>query len=105
MNGEPDLMTMMNEAAMEAKDDFVAVVREMKANTVNRPLIGKKLSGKEATAKYRDFRADPLVIGAEYDRVAAQYQLGEDKPIPRRVIDYLLRGEKWVEAEDKEEGE
>lgn len=105
MNGEPDLMTMMNEAAIEAKDDYVTLVRDMKANTVNRPLIGKKLTSKEATAQYRAFREDPFAIGSEYDRVAAQYQLPKDKPIPRRVIDHLLRGEKWIEAADKEEGE
>ena len=89
---------MLTEAAASVKNDMQDMIRETKANVVNRPLVGKKLSPAEQHQQYEQFREDSALIEAEWDRLTEKYGS------PRRLIDYAKAGErKWRERQEIED--
>ena len=83
---------ILNEAGASVKNDMQDMIRDMKSNVVNRPLVGKKLTPTEQHQQYEQFREDSALIEAEWDRLTEKYGS------PRRLIDYAKAGErKWRE--------
>ena len=83
---------MLTEAAASVREDMQDMIRDMKSNVVNRPLVGKKLTPDEQHQQYERFRGDTALIEAEWDRLTEKYGS------PRRLIDYAKAGErKWRE--------
>ena len=103
MVNEPDLMAMGQQAMEEARDSAVEAGRSIKAQLVNRPAFGRKLSRQERLAQHQAFVSNPVLVDARFDELSARFNLPEDKPIPRRLVDYLLLAHKELteEAEDE----
>ncbi len=99
MASEPDLMAMGQEAMEEARDSAVEAGRSIKAQLVNRPAFGRKLSRQERLDRHRAFVSDPIQIEARLDELSARFNLPEDKPIPRRLVDYLLLAQREMTEE------
>ncbi len=102
MTSEPDLMAMGQQATEDARDSAVEAARSIKSQLVNRPAFGRQLTRQERLERHRAFVTDPVQIDARYDQLTAQFNLPEDKPIPRRLVDYLLLAQRELtkEAED-----
>ena len=101
MVNEPDLMAMGQQAMEEARDSAVEAGRSIKAQLVNRPAFGRKLSRQERLAQHRAFVSNPVLVEARFDELSARFNL-EKSMIPRRLVDYLLLAHKELteEAED-----
>ena len=46
--------------------------------------------------------SDEFQIDARYDELTARFKLPEDKPIPRRLVDYLLLAQRELTKEAKD---
>ena len=84
----------MRDVASLFKEDYKEIVREQKLDLVDRPLIGEKRSAKEQAMRYDVFRSDPLLIASEATYLTKRFKLTKDHPVPRRLVDYMLRGER-----------
>ena len=82
----------MRDVASLFKEDYKEIVREQKLDLVNRPLLGEKRSAKEQEQRYDGFRSDPLLIASETTFLGKRFKLTKEHPVPRRLVDYLLRG-------------
>lgn len=102
MTNEPDLMQLGQDAMDEARELAVEQVREMKATVVNRPAFGRKKTRQERLDAHRGFLQNPLAAAAQYDELAARFQLPEDKPVPRRLITYALFAARELGEEDED---
>ena len=102
VNEPPDLMAMGQEAMEDARDGAVEAARSIRAQLVNRPAFGRKLSRQERLDRHRSFVSDEFQIDARYDELTARFKLPEDKPIPRRLVDYLLLAQKELTKEAKD---
>ncbi len=76
------------------KDDYKEIRRDQRLDLVDRPLQGKKRSRREQELRYEVFRTDPLLIASEVQFLTQRFSLTKDKPVPRRLIDHFLRGER-----------
>ena len=94
MTDNVDPLEIVQEALKEAGQRYVETVRTMKSDVIMRPAVGPKLTRQERLNQYVTVRNDPAQVGGMFDELAAKYKLPEDKPIPRRLVDYLLRNEK-----------
>lgn len=84
----------LREVAGVFKEDYKEIVREQKLDLVDRPLQGEKRSGREQQLRYEVFRSDPLLIASEVAFLTERFGLTKEKPVPRRLVDFLLRGER-----------
>ena len=84
----------MRDVASLFKEDYKEIVREQKLDLVDRPLLGERRSVKEQEMRYDVFRSDPLLIASEAMFLGKRFKLTKDRPVSRRLVDYLLRGER-----------
>ena len=84
----------MRDVATLFKEDYKEIVREQKLDLVDRPLLGEKRSAKEQKMRYDVFRSDPLLIASEVAFLSKRFGLTTGHPGPRRLVDYLLKGER-----------
>ena len=84
----------MRDVATLFKEDYKEIVREQKLDLVDRPLLGEKRSAKEQEVRYDVFRSDPLLIASEVAFLSKRFGLTKEHPVPRRLVDYFLRGER-----------
>lgn len=76
------------------KDDYKSIVRNQKLDLVDRPLQGEKRSSREQELRYEVFRSDPLLIASEVQFLSQRFGLTKEKPVPKRLVDFLMRGER-----------
>ena len=89
----PDIIAQQADAMKGALDQHVELRRMARDELVNRPIIGKEMSAEEQTQHYLSFRDDQIAVGSSFDELSARFQLPVEKPIPRRLVRYLIRGE------------
>lgn len=84
----------LRDVASVFKNDYKEIVRDQKLDLVDRPLEGEKRSQREQKVRYEVFRSDPLLIASEVAFLTERFGLTEENPVPRRLVDFLLRGER-----------
>lgn len=84
----------LRDVATVFKEDYKEIVREQRLDLVDRPLQGEKRSRREQEARYEVFRSDPLLIASEVAFLSERFGLTKEHPVPRRLVDYLVRGER-----------
>ena len=76
------------------KENYKEIRREQRLTLVDRPLQGEKRSRREQELRFEVFRTDPLLIASEVQFLTQRFSLTKDKPVPRRLVDHLIRGER-----------
>ena len=84
----------LRDVASLFKEDYKEIVREQKLDRVDRPLEGEKRSQREQELRYVVFRSDPMLIASEVTFLSQRFGLTKEKPVPRRLVDFLVRGER-----------
>ena len=96
-----DKMALMQEARTEALETIMEADQEAKAEIL-RPALGTKLSKQERLAAQRAFLADTEAAEAQYDELTARFQLSDDAPIPRRMVNRAIQAAREVRKADEE---
>ena len=90
---DPDPISLLREAAEETAERYKATVRRIRDEEVQQPLIGKRKTKQERDAAFLEMVAEPgmaRLLGAQ-DQLGARYDLPPDKPVPKRLAEYLDR--------------
>ena len=98
-----DLMMALERGTQKGGDSLIEVTRRARDATV-RPALAKDLSKAEQIADYRVFLSDPVVMMTTVDEVTARYNLGGEKPVPRRIVNWAQRMTRLARAEEKKNG-
>lgn len=91
MPDRPDPIDLMREAMKDSQERYVETVRQIRDDEVQRPLIGERLTKDERIAGLAGLLTDPSQLFGAMDEMRTRYNLPADKPIPRRLADYLNR--------------
>lgn len=86
------------EAFHEAKKMMIESTKVVKADIV-RPLDpnAKESTRAERREAFSKFMLDPLERESEFLRLQERFNLSQDRPIPRRLVDYIIQGLKEEE--------
>ena len=77
-----DAKTQMQEATKAIKAD---IVRPLDPNA-------QILTRQQRLSDFEDFMDNPARRESEFLRLRERYNLPDDKPIPRRLVDYVIQG-------------
>ena len=91
MPDRPDPIELMREAMKDSQERYVETVRRIRDEEVQRPLIGERLTKDERIAGLARLLAEPAQLFGVMDEMRARYKLPANKPIPKRLADYLNR--------------
>ena len=94
-----DLIMALERGTQKGGDALIEVTRRRRDATV-RPALAKNLTTQQQLADYATF-LDPVIMQTTIDEVTARYNLGAEKPVPRRIVQYVQRMEKKRRAEEK----
>ena len=77
----------------DAKEIMRESTRAVKADIVSpADPNATKMTKQERMADFQDLLANPARLESEFMRLKDRYNLPDDKPIPRRLVDYLKQG-------------
>ena len=94
MTDKHDPIEMVGDAMKDARKNFMEkFLRPMRAEFVNRPLLGERVSKDDRRARFLQLRNDPVLLASERDFLAERYKVPEGM-ISRRLVDYLAAGER-----------
>jgi len=81
------------QAYQDAKTQMADATKAVRADIV-RPLDpnAKLLTRRERLLDFEDFMSNPARRESEFMRLRDRYNLPDDKPIPRRLVDYVING-------------
>ena len=81
------------EAFQDAKIQMADSVKAIKSDIV-RPLDpnAQILTRQQRLQDFEDFMDNPARRESEFLRLQERYNLPDDKPIPRRLVDYVIEG-------------
>ena len=91
MPDRPDPIDLMREAMKDSQQRYVETVRQIRDDEVQRPLIGERLTKDQRIAGLARLLGDPAQLFGVMDEMRVRYKLPKDKPIPKRLADYLNR--------------
>jgi len=93
------LVQAFNEAKAQMQDSTKAI----RADIV-RPLDpnAQILTRQQRLADFEDFLANPARRESEFLRLKERYNLPDDKPIPKRLVDYVIQGLKEQDKASKD---
>jgi len=81
------------ESFNDAKAQMQDATKSIQADIV-RPLDpnAQTLTRQQRLVDFEDFMANPARRESEFLRLRERYNLPDDKPIPRRLVDYVVQG-------------
>lgn len=91
MPDRPDPIDLMREAMKDSQERYVETVRRIRDDEVQRPLIGERLTKDQRIAGLARLLSDPSQLYGAMDEMKVRYNLPKDRPIPKRLADYLNR--------------
>lgn len=95
MASEDSPFDSLVEAFREAKEHMVSTAKSVKADIVQpADPNATRLSRRERVIDYEEFMSNPARRESEFLRLKDRYKLPDDKPIPRRLVQYILDGQK-----------
>ena len=97
------LIMALERGTQKVGDALIEVTRRARDATV-RPALAKNLSAEEQLNDYRVLLSDPIVMQSTVDELSARYKLGAEKPVSRRIVQYVQRMERKRRAEEKKNG-
>ncbi len=97
------LIMALERGTQKGGDALIEVTRRARDATV-RPALAKNLSAEEQLNDYRVLLSDPIVMQSTVDELSARYKLGAEKPVSRRIVQYVQRMERKRRAEEKKNG-
>lgn len=101
MTENNDPIEMMGDAMKDVRRDFMEkFIRPMRAEVVNRPLLGVKVPKEQRRADFHRLRDDPASLSSQYDFLVERYKVPQGM-IPRRLVDYLAAGQKEFGKEEE----
>lgn len=89
MPDSPDPIDLMREAMKDSQERYVETVRGIRNDEVQRPLIGERLTKDERIAGLARLLTEPAQLFSVMAEMKQRYNLPKDKPIPKRLADYL----------------
>ncbi len=102
MTETPDAIEMLGEAVEDARSGFMEkLFRPMRAETVNRPLMGVKLTKDQRGARYRLMAQGGPELASEDDFLRDRYPVPPGQ-VSRALVEYLVAGEKEFGGEGAE---
>ena len=91
------------EAYRDAKTQMADTIKTVKADIVSpADPNAQRLSRSERIADLDNFLLDPVRRESEFLRLKDRYKLPEDKPIPRRLVNYVVQGLKEKAKAEKQ---
>ena len=90
VQGFRDAKAIMKESARAVKADIVSPADPN----------AKRATKTERMADIQDLLNNPARLESEFLRLKDRYKLPEEKPIPRRLVEYLKQGLKEQQAEE-----
>lgn len=89
---------LLVEAFRDAKQQMVDAARELQSDMI-RPLDPRatKLTRAQRREEFSKFMLDSAHRESEFLRLQQRFQLPEDKPIPRRLVQYIIQGQREAE--------
>lgn len=89
------------EAFRDAKAQMTEATRMVKADIVApADPNARPLTSQERRAQYEDMISNPARLESEFMRLRERHQLTDEKPIPRRLVDYLkIEGKIYHDAD------
>ena len=91
--GTSDIIGLLHEGYGEFKDQYVEMIRQVRSD-VTRPLDpgARKLTASERKVAGAAMLANPAEVTSVFAEQVARFKLVKpDKPIPRRLAEYVLR--------------
>ena len=86
----------------ESKERYTETVRRMRDEEVQTPLIGRKRTPEERRAALVGLVTAPAQLFGVMDEMTARYNLPKEKPIPKRLAEYLNRmGKEMQESAER----
>ncbi len=100
---DEDLIMALERGTQSGGDALMEITRRKRDATV-RPALAKNITTQEQLADYAVFLGNPVIMQSTVDEMTARYNLGPEKPVSRRIVQYVQRMEKKRRAEEKKNG-
>ena len=101
---QDDYLLALQKATREAGDISLETVRQIKAQTINRPAWAETLTKQQRLERHRYFLSTPLAMEEEYDAAAQRFNVPQGS-VPRRWLEYGVLAHKELQAAEKEQGQ
>ena len=95
-----DLIQALERGTQKGGDALIEVTRRARDATV-RPALAKDITKQARLADYDVFLGNPVIMGSTIDELTARYNVGGEKPVSRRIVEYVQRMERLKRAEEK----
>lgn len=100
---DEDLIMALERGTQSGGDALIEVTRRKRDATV-RPALAKARTTQEQLDIYAEFLGNPVIMQTTVDELTARYNLGAEKPVSRRIVQYVQRMERKRRAEEKKNG-
>lgn len=100
---DEDLVMALERGTQSGGDALMEVTRRKRDATV-RPALAKNVTKQAQLADYDVFLGNPVIMQSTIDELTARYNVGGEKPVSRRVVQYVQRMERLRRAEEKKNG-
>lgn len=90
----------MQAAQARTREIVSGTIIRTRTEVVDRPYDGRPLTPKERRRWTEQMRDTPALLGSKQAEMATRYNLTEEKPFSRRLVDRISWGLKELEGEE-----
>lgn len=94
-----DAFALMQDSMNTSREQYLKIIRSQRDDEISRPLFGRKLKPDERRAALVNLVTQPVQLQGVVGEMQARFNLQEDKPIPKRLAEYLQREFKALRVE------
>jgi len=86
-----DAFALMQDSMAESKEQYKKIIRSQRDDEIAKPLFGRRLKPDERRAKLINLVTQPVQLQAVMGEMQTRFNLQPDKPVPKRLAEYLQR--------------
>ena len=94
-----DAFGLMQDSMAESKEQYKKIIRSQRDDEIAKPLFGRKLRPEERRAKLINLVTQPVQLLGVQGEMQTRFNLQPDRPIPKRLAEYLQREFHAMKAE------
>ncbi len=95
-----DAFALMQDSMNESREQYLKIIRSQRDDEITKPLFGRRLGPAERRTELIKLVTQPAQLLGVQSEMQARFNLQPDRPIPKRLAQYLQREFAQMKKED-----